>query len=1047
MLYLNKKKYVYTNIQPKGYQLMEPSNLNDNARPVDESFQNPSALYRGAPFWSWNGKLDQAELLRQLDVFEEMGIGGVTIHPRTGLTTEYLGDTYMELVKSSRDYAHSKGMLTWLYDEDRWPSGFAGGLVTQNPAFRQKHLLFTATPYQGKTGVAHGDSKAAGNREENGRLLARYAIKLKDRYLTSYRLLAEQEAALPDETEWLAYLEVASPSAWFNNQTYVDTLNPAAMHAFIEITHERYKAVLGDAFGKDVPAIFTDEPQFPHKTPLSFAAAKNDVFFPWTDDLDADFTARFGKSILAHLPEVIWDLPAAQPSIWRYRYHEWIAERFAVSFADQIGNWCKANGIVLTGHMMSEATLTSQCSALGEAMRSYRAMRIPGIDMLCDAMELTTAKQAQSAARQFGGPGTMSELYGVTGWHFDFMGHKRQGDWQAALGVLFRVHHLSWYCMRGEAKRDYPASISYQSPWYKEYATIEDHFARVGAVLSRGQAVCRVGMLHPIESFWLAFGPNDTSAAEKSKYEEQFTNLTQWLLRGLMDFDYIAESLLPELGKPVSGQKFVVGEMAYDVIIVPGMRTIRSSTLAQLEAFADAGGHILFAGQIPSLVDVETSDRAQKLALRCECISFERAPIMQSLQRHRDVRFVTPNGGSTGSLFYQMRAEGENRYLFVCNTNNQHYNGTVNGTIAIRGHFKATNMDTSTGGLVPLAATYDDEWTILRAGIPAAGHLLLKFESGQCAQGTNLMPKPAIECGRLTSPVPVSLDEPNVLLFDKAEYAINGGNWMPETQILDIENALRKQIGLPEKSGQIAQPWVDPSAPVELARIALRLTFTTELSIDNASFALENLDESKVSFDGKPLAMQPTGYYTDKAIQTIALPSFGPGSHTIEILLSFTKETSLEWCYLLGNFGVRIEGTSGIITKPIQKLSFGDWTHQGLPFYGGNVTYHCKAPCDATSIQFPQWKGTTINVESQGEKQTIYRPPYADRIQIKAGNPIDITVFGHRGNAFGPVHLAESGLKWLGPNAYRTQGDLYSPEYKLHSLGILSAPILRQDRK
>ena len=45
------------------------------------------------------------------------------------------------------------------------------------------------------------------------------------------------------------------------------------------------------------------------------------------------------------------------------------------------------------------------------------------------------------------------ELLRQTGWHFDFNGHKRQGDWQAALGVLFRVHHLSWCCMSGEARR------------------------------------------------------------------------------------------------------------------------------------------------------------------------------------------------------------------------------------------------------------------------------------------------------------------------------------------------------------------------------------------------------------------------------------------------------------------------------------------------------------------------------------------------------------------------------------------------------------------
>lgn len=67
--------------------------------------------------------------------------------------------------------------------------------------------------------------------------------------------------------------------------------------------------------------------------------------------------------------------------------------------------------------------------------------------MLYDSRELNTAKQAQSAVHQYGREGMLSELYGVTGWEFDFRGHKLAGDWQAALGVTVRVHHLTWTSM------------------------------------------------------------------------------------------------------------------------------------------------------------------------------------------------------------------------------------------------------------------------------------------------------------------------------------------------------------------------------------------------------------------------------------------------------------------------------------------------------------------------------------------------------------------------------------------------------------------------
>ncbi|KAL1843170.1 hypothetical protein VTK73DRAFT_10064 [Phialemonium thermophilum] len=193
--------------------------------------------------------------------------------------------------------------------------------------------------------------------------------------------------------------------------------------------------------------------------------------------------------------------------------------------------------------MMYEEKLSTQTGSLGEAMRCYRRMQLPGIDILCDAREYTTAKQAQSVARQYGRCGVISETYGVTNWTFTFAGHKGSGDWQAALGVNVRCPHLAWYSMAGEAKRDYPAAISYQSPWYRDYPLVEDHFARVHYALSRGTAAVRVAVLHPIESFWLAYGPNDTSLAS-GEMEAQFEELTRWLCHGLVDFDFLSESLL-----------------------------------------------------------------------------------------------------------------------------------------------------------------------------------------------------------------------------------------------------------------------------------------------------------------------------------------------------------------------------------------------------------------------------------------------------------------------------------------------------------------------
>src|SRR5688500_16511598 len=87
-------------------------------------FADPPAEYRGAPFWCWNTKLDREQLLRQIGIFKRMGFGGFHIHCRTGLATPYLGEEFMRLVRDCTAEAKRLGMRCWLYDEDRWPSGF-----------------------------------------------------------------------------------------------------------------------------------------------------------------------------------------------------------------------------------------------------------------------------------------------------------------------------------------------------------------------------------------------------------------------------------------------------------------------------------------------------------------------------------------------------------------------------------------------------------------------------------------------------------------------------------------------------------------------------------------------------------------------------------------------------------------------------------------------------------------------------------------------------------------------------------------------------------
>ncbi len=1002
-----------------------------------ELFENPTCEYRGTPFWAWNSFLEKDELERQIDVFKEMGLGGFHMHVRTGLKNHYLSDEYMELVRNCVDKAKKEEMLAWLYDEDRWPSGAAGGIVTKDKKHRARYMIFSPEKQENEDGS--GDKR--------GEILACYDVVLdKDGFLSSYRRIGEDDEAKGDK--WYAVLKIQDEDSWYNGETYADTLSKETIEKFIEVTHEKYKEKCSDEFGEVVPAIFTDEPQFTRKRVLDNSFDKMDINLPWTDKVPQLYKEAYGTDILDTVPELIWDLPASEYSLNRYRYHDFIAELFAVSFADTVGSWCRENNIALTGHLMEEPTLHSQCAALGEAMRSYRGFDIPGIDMLCNRHEFTTAKQAQSAVHQFGYEGMLSELYGVTSWDCDFRKYKHQGDWQAALGVTVRVPHLSWYAMGGEAKRDYPASIHYQSPWYKKYSVIEDHFARVNTALTRGKPVVKVGVIHPIESFWLNWGPNDKTALLRESLDERFNNVTKWLLEGSVDFNFISEALFPQLCEKGSSP-IKVGKMEYDVIIVPGCKTLRKTTVDRLNGFKKDGGKLIFMGEIPSLCDAVVSDEGEKLAKDSICIDYSRGAILSALDENREITIRLANGRLSDNLIYQLRRDEDCSWLFVCHSSEPSCENVDMGKdvrITVKGEFIPELYNTENGEITKMPAEYRNGNTVISVKVFSYDSLLFKLTSGKSnlpmTEKTALKP----EGKSVHGPVEYSLDEKNVLLLDMAEYKLSGDkDFSEKEEILRLDNVCRERLGIPKRGGHIVQPWVVGDVPT-VDKLTLRYTFDSEIEYEGALLALEEIDNAeKILFNSQNVQVKSVGKYVDISISTVKLPKIVKGKNVLEVTYAYGEKTDIESMFILGDFGVKVCGTDLTLTSLPEKIAFGNAVSQGFPFYGGNITYKFKAISKNGTMDIcaSYYKGAAISVKVDGEeKGNIIYPPYTLTLDgIADGeHEVEMKLYTHRYNTFGPVHLTNDAEHWHGPGAWRKWCAEWSYEYELRRIGIISAP-------
>lgn len=753
----------------------------------------------------------------------------------------------------SKCYNHSFVRLHWLSMPKILTIGRT--VIKENPEHKAKHILFTPN-----------------HRGEDGDYLAAYDIQLDGAgFLKSSQRLGKGESG---SNVWYAYLDTDSPSPWFNDQTYVDTLSPDAMAKFIEITHEVYKKKIGDKFGTVVPCIFTDEPQFDSKGQLSNPTARHDVTLPWTTDFPETFKKICSSDILEALPQLIWNLPDGRPSEARFQYHDHVCERFVSAFMDQIAQWCKKNGLILNGHMMEEPTLHSQTCAIGEAMRCYRSMEMPGMDLLVDSFEYNTAKQVSSVARQNGLRGAMTELYGVTHWYFTFEGHKGCGDWQAALGITFRVHHLTWVSMQGEGKRDYPACIGYQSPWYKEYGYVEDHFARVGVAMTRGKALTRVAVIHPIESYWLAFGPNG-SGDELGVRDRAFSDLTYWLVHGLIDFDFISESLLPgQIYGKTNTNKLRVGACEYDVVIVPNIRTIRSTTLKVLEDFSRSGGQVIIAGSAPELIDAKIP-KSPPVIEKSKSVFWGWQTILSALDKYRDLRILTDERLPLGRLLYQMREDGNDRYAFICNVERSN---PTNVTIELKGEWDIEKLDTFTGEESSIRGHIQNGWTTFPYKFEGCASLLLHLApSTSSSSVASVLSLPTRDVTTNDTPIRlqnVTLPEPNVLLLDYAEYKLSTSStpniWTAPTEILRIDNEIRSHLQIPLKGSSWRQPWTIPTSErQELTHLTLRFTFTSSFTIsDPTQLALEDSEKIAVSLNDQEIHTRAgKGWWVGKKFQ------------------------------------------------------------------------------------------------------------------------------------------------------------------------------------
>jgi len=570
-----------------------------SVREAAADFRTPPREY-GAIHWAiWGDELSQARIVSEFDQLVANGIYVVNLAPARGMTPKYFSPEHFALMKFAVEEARKRGMKVWLADEGSYPSGFAGGKISaEYPQLTMQGIVadtrISVAPGQTISLPVPPDTLGAlaltqprtppGAQPQDG--------------IAKVLLIGGGQikwTAPPDgrsEVVFVRHVFRSSPTRYINRAdgTYskdslyslIDYLNPDATRAYLKTTHEVYKQLFGQEFGKTVLGFFGDEPDYTG-------------FIPWTPKLLDTFREQKGYDLQPYLPLFFASKLTEEAKRAKADYWDVWSGIFRDSFYGVQADWCARNNLEYLVHLNHEELMLnlSRPEDLirneGDFFRDMRHVQIPGIDNLNQLgpasviREDTTystndnfPKLASSAAHLFGRPRVWTESGGGTG-----VDGKFQLDYQFVRGVNAPQIRVPAIRNPGASAEAPPQAA--MMVWYTN---------RASYLMAIGRPAAQVALYHPANSMWLGDEQADRST----------TKLGKQLLERQIDFDYFDEQSLSSVATLENGAFRNLSGQAYRAVIVPSSTVISAGGLNRLRAMAAAGGKVIFVGAAPTLV-------------------------------------------------------------------------------------------------------------------------------------------------------------------------------------------------------------------------------------------------------------------------------------------------------------------------------------------------------------------------------------------------------------------------------------------------------------
>ena len=642
---ISRRNFVkMSSLAPLVYVLPFGSNLELNKKSIEDGvtdlynkFQSPPNTARPFVRWWWNGaKVDERELLRELDLLKEKGISGVEINtikfphldnPMGYKSFDWLSDGWLRMLKTTLKGASNRKMTCDIIMGSGWP--FGGDFLTKE---EQTQLLALGTKNIKGPKLITISKKELINEvdppiysKSNDPYKELLVLRLAPAFMEDFNPGINLDDQVNREIITIKVPEGEHVLYYLVKLTgFEDVINGAPGARGPVLNHYNKRAVqkylnqMSDAIRKKIGplgdyfrSVFVDS--------LELAGAN------WCDDMLDEFENRRGYKLDPYLPFILFKIKGMAEHIdgkygtefssqskdlinrARYDFEITRLELFQERFLSTFLSWCRKNGVKSRVQAYGREYLPLESSMLIDIpecetwLRSDVGYPLKRDDFVQGRAYTEPNKFVSSAARLAGKRQVSCEEETNTSMVFNATLEriKITGDQSNLSGVTHSVLHGFNYSPK---EVPFPGWVRYgtffneRNPWWAYLKRWIDYKSRLSAVFLNSELQSNVAIMYPRVDLWSKYGVQWDPWPQFNEPLYAF-NVWEAVHQNGDGCDYVDENIIQN--STFLDGELLYGSRGYRILLMLEVESIKPETSIALEKFVRAGGTILFVGKEP----------------------------------------------------------------------------------------------------------------------------------------------------------------------------------------------------------------------------------------------------------------------------------------------------------------------------------------------------------------------------------------------------------------------------------------------------------------